>query len=263
MSNTQKAGAIYRTKDYARFRMLDGNRRIEAYRLNKVRGSIKENGYIMNPICVNERYEIIDGQARFTVLQELGLPVDYYQVTGLGVKDCIAMNTAMSNWRLVDYITAYEDMGVIDYKYLNNLFKAHKRLGVNTILNSIRQLKRTTAVGSDAVSLAEIKFGDFKCSQDEYIAARNMLEYTEKFRDTVEAVKGGRKEVYYLAIQFACRQQDVDKERLLQKITSRKLEPAHTLAQALDNLSAAYNERIAKGKKIYLSNDYQRFLDTK
>ena len=95
------------TNDYDMFKRLEGNRSVTELRVKKISNSIKTVGYVMNPIIVNERFEVIDGQGRLEVLRRLELPVYYIVVNGIGRKECIAMNINQTNWSLYDYIQSY------------------------------------------------------------------------------------------------------------------------------------------------------------
>lgn len=83
---------IYCTSDYTVFKKLLGNRVVLEQRKNTIKNSIIENGYVRNPIVVNEKMEIIDGQGRFEALKELKLPIEYVIAYGAGQKECIALN---------------------------------------------------------------------------------------------------------------------------------------------------------------------------
>jgi ParB-like chromosome segregation protein Spo0J len=72
----QKGREILKTSDYTLFRTIEGNRNINLLHLNRLRQSMLEK-YLFTIIIVNENMEIIDGQHRFTVCRELGLPVYY------------------------------------------------------------------------------------------------------------------------------------------------------------------------------------------
>lgn len=71
-----KYNQAYRTDNYAKFKRLDGNRGVQLMRVKKVMDSVKANGYIYSPLIVNERYEVVDGQARLEAFKQLGIPVD-------------------------------------------------------------------------------------------------------------------------------------------------------------------------------------------
>ena len=106
-NNEIVSNTVYRTTDYDLFKRLEGNRAVLSNRVNKIIKSIKKNGYIMNPIIVNEKYEVIDGQGRLEALRVMNLPVDYIVIKGLGREQCIALNAYSTIWSMVDYISAY------------------------------------------------------------------------------------------------------------------------------------------------------------
>lgn len=83
---------VYTTSDYSIFAHLKENRDVKEQRVKKIRKSIDSVGYIRNPIIVNEKMEIIDGQGRFEVLKEKGYPVEFIIDEGIGVDECRAMN---------------------------------------------------------------------------------------------------------------------------------------------------------------------------
>lgn len=88
----RQVGAIYSSEDYSVFRKLNGNRSVLEQRKNMIMASITERGWIRNPVVVNEKMEIIDGQGRFEALKELGLPIEYVVAKGASISDCIALN---------------------------------------------------------------------------------------------------------------------------------------------------------------------------
>ena len=93
---------VRKTNNYKKFRFVDGNR--DVARTGRIRNSIKENGWYRQPILVNEHFEIIEGQHRFVVCKELGLPIEYVVQEGLEVKDCVPLNVSRKNWSVADYV---------------------------------------------------------------------------------------------------------------------------------------------------------------
>ena len=57
-------GQIYVTKDYTKFKTLDGNRALSRSQIKKLTRSF-ESEQIPLPIIINEKYEVIDGQHRY------------------------------------------------------------------------------------------------------------------------------------------------------------------------------------------------------
>lgn len=74
------------TTDYKMFRTMPENRIVKQARVAKIIMSFRKVGYIPIPIVVNERYEVIDGQGRLSACQQLGIPVSYMVIPGIGVE---------------------------------------------------------------------------------------------------------------------------------------------------------------------------------
>lgn len=98
-------GKIFETKDYDRFKILEGNRPIN--HVKKLIISIQEIGMLMCPVLVNERFEIIDGQGKYTACKYLGLPVPYVVQNGLTIKECRYLNRYQTKWNVKDFINSY------------------------------------------------------------------------------------------------------------------------------------------------------------
>lgn len=102
--------------DSAIFRPLDGNRKMNALHLTRLRASMEAHGFLMMPILVNERMEIIDGQHRVTVANELRLPIPYIVMKGYGIREVQILNENAKNWNANDYLACYVDEGKEDYQ---------------------------------------------------------------------------------------------------------------------------------------------------
>lgn len=105
---------VQTTNDYAKFRTLDGNRTLNELHLKRLVSSMRVN-YLLSPIVVNERMEVIDGQHRFAAAKELGLPVNFIIVIGYGLREVQILNANAKNWTANDYLSGYCDLGYEDY----------------------------------------------------------------------------------------------------------------------------------------------------
>ena len=79
---------VYQTSNYDLFKKLNGNRDVKNEKV--IIKSIQKIGLIDNPIIVNEKYEVIDGQNRLKALQTLNMPVLFHVIPGLNIDDAIA-----------------------------------------------------------------------------------------------------------------------------------------------------------------------------
>lgn len=100
-------GQIYATYNYEKFKKLTGNRKVLDRRVARIKKSIAAIGLIPNPIIVNEKYEIADGQGRFYACRESGLPVYYTIVKGIGIEECTHLNQGQTNWKPIDWAERY------------------------------------------------------------------------------------------------------------------------------------------------------------
>lgn len=251
----EKSNIVYRTNKYSLFKRLEGNRKIPKSRINKIIASIQKVGYVQSPVVVNEKMEVVDGQGRIEALKELGLPVDYIIVKGIGIEECRAMNINQENWKLIDHIHSYAETGNESYIYLENLIKAYGRLGITAINNAVTGLASTDG--------QKIKSERFVCTKEDYEKALKILDYEKRFIPIVKKMQG-RADYIYIAIGFCYESKSVDNERLFEKLSEKyeRFLPPANVEQALDEISKIYNERL-RAEKVYLSTDYKREMDRK
>lgn len=99
---------VYTTTDYNKFKKLEENRTVTENRAGKLTASFGEKE-IINPIIVNEKFEIIDGQGRFEALKRLNKPIKYIISFGANIEDCRRMNRYNTSWSIIDWIESYAD----------------------------------------------------------------------------------------------------------------------------------------------------------
>jgi hypothetical protein len=99
---------ILKTKDYDKFVFRKDNRAsIDKTHVNRLISSIKSRNLLeLNPIIVNERYEILDGQHRVKAAQALDTEIYYEVRKELEDRDIIIMNVT-KNWTIEDYLNYY------------------------------------------------------------------------------------------------------------------------------------------------------------
>lgn len=98
---------VYTTKKYDLFVFNAENREVSPKRVEAIKQSIESVGYIRNPIIVNEKFEIMDGKGRFTVLKNAGMPIEFIVEPGIGADEFRALNMRQTNWTVKDFIHSY------------------------------------------------------------------------------------------------------------------------------------------------------------
>lgn len=250
---------IRSTTDYRLFKFISGNRRVDhAERIEK---SIRQIGLLVSPIVVNQRFEIVDGQNRFTACKNLGLPIYYVVQEDIGGNEIGIINSASKNWTGMDHINYYAhgDAKIEDYIFFEQLVKAYPWATQRVISYAIHGLS-----GFGYVS--KIKSGELKCSQEQYENAVKILDYVEQFREYVDGI-GGRKENYYFTIAFCCTDDNVDNEYLLEKFKKyyKALDSVTSIKDALRQVEKkVYNYQMRSNREpVFLVEDYERAMRAK
>ena len=207
MEGKEVAYNVYVTKDYGIFKRLVGNRDIPESRISKIVESIQTIGWVHNPIIVNEKMEVIDGQGRLTALQRLKMPIEYIIAEGAGNKECIYMNMNMVNWKLSDFIKSYAEQGNENYQRLLSLMENYANGNLDVISTAVYRLSRSKH--------REIKQGVLQLTEDQYRAAIPRLEYIKPLLESIDEKKlPGSIVTLMQTLVYYFDYPEVDKERL-------------------------------------------------
>ncbi len=125
----KNSSQVHTTFDYHLFIPIDGNRNKNLLHINRLKKSMQEN-YLFTIITVNEKYEIIDGQHRYEVIKELGLPLHYVICRGYGLNEVHVLNQNSKTWNADDYLDGYCKLGYLDY-LIYRKFKEQYNIGHN------------------------------------------------------------------------------------------------------------------------------------
>lgn len=252
---TKDFDRIYSTREYGFFCRLEGNREVLYPRKKKIIESVRQRGQIRNPIIVNEKMEVIDGQGRLEAFKTLELPVDFIINEGLDYEDCIAMNIYQDGWKLIDYISCHAERGIEQYKELLQLIQVFsKSFKTSVILYALNSKQYNNH--------KLIKEGRFECTHDEFTYAQKKLSYLMTFIPIFTSLKG-HNEYYYMALAYCYSDEEVDNDRLYEKMVyfQATLIPVTTITQALEQIEKIYNNHIRS--KVYIKAKYQKDLDDK
>lgn len=246
-------GKIFETYEYDQFKILDSNREVRQARKNMLIKSIKNNGYIRNPIVVNEKMEILDGQGRFEACKELGKPIQFTVVKGAGIRECMVLNQYMKNWTLNDFVDSYKNQGNQSYIYFADLLNKYNQ-GIMVTLSA------TTDGGSFSKDHNPIKTGTLVISKEDYEKAKKKLDVLIQIDPYIKKINGAGTSVK-VAILFALTQKEVDKNRLITAFKKywANYKPSSTVVGSLDSVSEIYNYHLKRtDQRIYLKEAYDR-----
>lgn len=249
MKDEKVAYNVYTTNDYSIFKRLPGNRDIPESRISKIVESIQSIGWVHNPIIVNEKMEVIDGQGRLTALQRLKMPVEYVIAPGAGNKECIYMNMNMVNWKLPDFVKSYAEQGNENYQRLLSLMERYANGNLNIISTALYRVSKA--------KLRDIKEGTLQLTEEQYKAAIPRLEYIKPLLDKLDPKKlPGSMIMLMQTLVYYYDYEEVDKERLLYSV-EKYIYNASPWVNNIDcekEIENAYNYGLGLEKKICIAH---------
>lgn len=240
---------VYVTRDYSIFKRLVGNRDIPESRISKIVESIQTIGWVHNPIIVNEKMEVIDGQGRLTALQRLGMAVEYVIAEGAGNKECIYMNMNMVNWKLPDFIKSYAEQGNANYQRLLALMEKYAGGNLDIISTAVYRVSKSKH--------RDIKQGTLQLTQEQYDAAIPRLEYIKPLLEQLDANKlPGSLVTLMQTLIYYYDYPEVDKERLAYAVEKNiyNATPWVLNTDCEREVENAYNYGMKLEKKIFIAH---------
>ena len=244
-----KAYDVYTTRDYSIFKRLVGNRDIPESRISKIVDSIQKIGWVHNPIIVNEKMEVIDGQGRLTALQRLKMPVEYIIAPGAGNKECIYMNMNMVNWKLPDFIKSYAEQGNENYQRLLSLMEKYAGGNLDIISTAVYRVSKSKH--------RDIKEGILQLTEEQYKAAVPRLEYIKPLLERLDEKKlPGSIVTLMQTMIYYFDYPDVDTERLAYSVEKYiyNATPWVLNTDCEREVESAYNYGLGLEKKIFIAH---------
>lgn len=111
----QEVNKVYKTSDLSIFKSIDGNRVPNLQHIKRLTDSILSHGMKCNPILVNEKLEVIDGQHRLMAAKQAESFVYYIVIDGYSLNEVHTLNLNQKNWVKKDFMDGYANMGVQSY----------------------------------------------------------------------------------------------------------------------------------------------------
>lgn len=243
------------TRNYSKFKRLDGNRGVNLARVQKIMKSIKSVGYISQPIIVNDRFEIIDGQGRLEALKRLGMPVEYIVESGKGIDECVYMNATSTNWSLRDYIDSYAERGNESYVRLHDLMDSY-----NVNLSVIC----TALFNTLKFHIDTIKSGTLNISMDLANSASIRLSEMLSILSYLNSPDNKSKTFLQQALLIVLSFDEVDHVRFKNAVIKHLQVPSNNTWKNVDEVvrafEDAYNYGAHKHKVVMIYNIYRELI---
>lgn len=228
------------------FRFLQGNRDLNEPKVKRIINSV-HNGlsfFQYCPIMVNEEMFIIDGQHRFAVCQQLKINVYYVIVPNFSLRQIAEMNNNASKWKDVDFLNCYVDVGIDDYKILQQFADKHD---LNIRIAS--SLLMTGKVRSDVVDGKEA-FRDGKFRVNEQDKAEDFMNRAVEFNSLTDA---WNTRSFLQALEILNDSLAYNQVELIEKLNlhNLKIDKKSTAKEYLAHMEELFNFRNSKRRTIY------------
>lgn len=119
-SNHIQANRVLWTTELNSFILMEGNRKVNPKHVERIELSINKHGVLMNPIIVNSKFEVIDGQHRLEAARNSSTGVYYIVAPDYKLSEVHTLNLNQKNWGTKDYLDGYVNLGIKQYISLNN-----------------------------------------------------------------------------------------------------------------------------------------------
>ncbi len=249
MQHQESSIKVYYTQEYKRFKMINGNRQLNATKVKKIQKDINEGLDVLRycPILVSEkdnRLEIIDGQHLFFVARQMKSKVWYILIQDMSIMDIAKINSNTEKWKHADFINAFVQMGNKDYQLLDNFmdqFQIPRSVAI--------KLLRSGRVGGEGGDYDTKAFqrGEFKVKAKK--EAIEFMELAKRF-DISEA---WNKRGFLVALDKIKESNICDIEELIEKVNSHpeRLIKSGSFKEFLSCLEDIYNIRNRQRRVIY------------
>lgn len=169
VQNNKEVNKVYQTSNLSIFKDIDGNRVPNLQHIKRLADSIRVNGMKCNPILVNERMEVIDGQHRLMAAKEAESFVYYIIVKGYSLSEVHTLNLNQKNWSKKDFMEGYANLKIKDYIMIKIFAEKNDDFGLNDCIalcsnNSVNA--GTTKNGKKPFENGEWKCKDLEIAQE-------------------------------------------------------------------------------------------------
>lgn len=230
---------LQQTTSYSQFCFAQENRDVDVTHLRpehkRLRESMRRYGFL--PSCpitvraVNGRFEILEGQHRFTFARELRLPI-WYVIVDVDI-DIAEINQTQATWRIIDYARRWAKDGRADYIEALDFAKTY---GVS-VGYAFAILAGTIIFHNIS---AKFRAGAYRITSRDYAK-----RIGESFKDICDAANPSAKRALFESLVACMAVPYFDEARLITTLRAQPdlLAPANTRDGYLKSFEDVYNFR--------------------
>ena len=129
---------ILKSRDYDSVKKISSNRSIKEVHVRKLVDSLKNNGFLINPVILNEKHEIIDGQHRLEAAKRTNTEFLCVIVDGYNEDHMKELNLDQINWTRRDWMDHYADKGYEHYVTLKNFIEEYPNFNLGEAIKLLQ-----------------------------------------------------------------------------------------------------------------------------
>jgi hypothetical protein len=230
---------ILSTTDYSKFRVIETNRPVDKNHVKRLKAAITNRNLLrLNPILVDTKMHVIDGQHRLTAAKELGVEI-YYMTSGeITQEDIATLNSNKKLWHLIDYVQYHAKNGKVAYSALQLFMKNNHFLPPSVAV---------------VIACGDIKSKDLQAG----LLTTLNLDEAESFMGRLSDIRNHFSEVYTAkfvqAMRIIEKVEGYEHKQMMEQITfqPRSLKPCTTSKEYIKNLEEIYNYRKKNRVRFY------------
>lgn len=234
---------VYYTIDLNIFKEITANREVDRRHVKQLVAAIKRNNLLrVNPILVDRKMNVIDGQHRLEAARILKEGIYYMVDEHISQSDIATLNSNQNNWKPADYVNYYAIEKTYGFDKISKLLSIYPWLNITAALSLISSIpgRKTT----------EIREGKLDVSN--YENAVDICEKIERLRDDYPFVTVGK----FLSVFRKLTECDqFNWEQFINKIelNRRGFYQCAKSIQYLEMIEELYNRGSHEKNKVYFS----------
>ena len=237
------------SSDYNTFKFDPLNRDIDERHVQKLKTDFVKD-YIDNPIKVNEKMYIMDGQHSFLALKELGMPIIYNIHVGMRIEDVPLLNNNQKSWSWKHYMDFYakkekrtnrHDYAVQPYNLYQSFYKQYP-YPIQILMDLL------SGVNFGSSPLKVFKQGEIKIKS--FSDAKRKIKLIEEMKPLTDEYNNRS---FVLAFINALEHHQFSIKRWMEQLSKYRADLFHcrNASQYMERIQYIYNYR--KGDKLIFS----------
>lgn len=227
---------IIETKKYSMSGSINSNREVDETHVKKLIKAIqKKNLLKLNPIIVNKKHEVIDGQHRLEAATRMKLPIYYLVSEEISKDDISSLNTNSKSWKPLDYINYWTIEGAAGFDIVSRFINDNPHFAHSTCLRML------------SIDGANSGYKEGRVDVSNYQNANKIAEIVKNFRNHCDfAFDRGFVMAIAKIYETGLYDHEVMKKRL--ETQSRSLVKCISIKQYVEMLEEIYNYRSSANR---------------